>query len=482
MNLPDFKNTKVLVVGDVMLDRYIMGDSHRLSPEAPVPIVQVDTEDFRPGGTANVAANVAAMGGQCDLLCLTGKDHHAHTLKHLLKDQFGVGLEFISDTNSVTTVKTRVLSNNRQLVRYDIDGHFSNRSKNILLKRFMTIYQSYHIIIFSDYLKGALTYIDKMINISRASGIKTVVDPKVTDFSIYSGAYIITPNMMEFTKVVGPITDQDNLIEKANKLITEINVDAMCLTRGENGMSLFSRGNYNPIQIDATKLEVFDVSGAGDTVVAVLALCLAQGLTLKEAAILANTAAGISVRRTGTTVISREDVLRELSHLELSSTKIVAENELKNILALEKSKGGKIVFTNGCFDLIHVGHIKCLEKARQFGTLLVVAINSDNSIKRLKGEKRPINTLKDRLKILSALESVDYIVPFETDTPLDLIKTLNPDIVVKGGDYTEQDIVGHEFIRTNNGVIKIVPFIGKYSSTSLIEKITSIYKTNINKT
>jgi D-beta-D-heptose 7-phosphate kinase/D-beta-D-heptose 1-phosphate adenosyltransferase len=464
-NLPDFSTARILVIGDVMLDRYWSGQAARISPEAPVPIVKVKTIEERVGGAANVALNIAKLGGKVTLIGVIGDDSDGDQLQQMLHAE-GVDCDFIVEKNLHTICKLRVMAQHQQLIRVDFEETPLNFNHADLSERLQNHLEKNDVVVFSDYGKGTLKNVADYISISKKAGLKTLVDPKGTDYSRYQNADLITPNLGELKAVVGE-GEIETLIEKGREVLTVQKIENLLLTRGEAGMSLIdAKSTYS---LPAQAKDVFDVTGAGDTVISVMALGLAINLPLQEAMVLANLAAGIVVGKVGTSTVSTLELIREM-HTHRNTFGVVSEDELVEIMQRAKVQGEKIVMTNGCFDLLHIGHITYLQQAKALGDRLIVAVNSDESVKILKGNSRPINDLSARMAILAALECVDWVVSFSEETPERIYNKLLPNVLVKGGDYKIEDVVGGEAVIANGGAVKILSFVEGYSTSKLIEK------------
>ena len=467
--LPEFSAGRVLVFGDLMLDRYWHGGTSRISPEAPVPVVKIEEAEERAGGAGNVALNIAALGGQVGLLGLVGDDEPAQVLERHLTDM-RVDCDFIPVANSHTVTKLRVMSRHQQLIRLDFEDGFIAADGQLGLDEYEKDLEQCQAVILSDYDKGTLRDVPELIRIAREAGKHVLIDPKGTDFSIYTDATLITPNQSEFEAVVGPCATDEILMEKGEALRAELNLDALLVTRSEKGMVLFQRDAEPFIQPTRAR-EVYDVTGAGDTVIATLATALAAGQNLVEATQLANLAAGIVVAKVGTATTSIQELQSAmLEHAPLQRG-VVEEDHLVQLIQQAKSAGERIVMTNGCFDILHAGHVAYLSQASEQGDRLIVAVNSDDSVKRLKGPERPVNGLMQRMAVLSGLESVDWVVPFSEDTPARLIEACLPDVLVKGGDYRPEEIAGGSAVVANGGEVKVLSFIDGCSTTSIIESI-----------
>jgi D-beta-D-heptose 7-phosphate kinase/D-beta-D-heptose 1-phosphate adenosyltransferase len=471
---------RLLVVGDLMLDEYLWGKAERISPEAPVQVVEVTREDVRLGGAGNVINNLVVLGCRVVACSVIGGDDNGTILQRAFTGK-GVDVNGVfQDPMRATSKKTRVVAANQQIVRIDreskedISGEFEERILEFIRARA----SQFQAILISDYAKGVLTAktLEGIIAVARKMRVPVVVDPKGKDYGKYSGASILTPNRKEAEIAAGiAIVDEESLREAAHKLLDDVDLDALLITRSEQGMSLFLRGG-EMVHIPTVAREVYDVTGAGDTVLAVMGLALACGRDYADAAQLANVAAGIAVGKVGTSTVSPGEIIAAVGHVHRDSeTKIKNLDVLAAIVAKEKEKGKRVVFTNGCFDLLHAGHVKYLQKARSFGDLLVLGLNSDQSVRRLKGDKRPLINEAERGHILSALDCVDYVIIFEEDTPLKLIETLQPAVLVKGGDYTPDRVVGREIVESWGGRVELVEFVDGKSTTNIIEKILQTY-------
>jgi D-beta-D-heptose 7-phosphate kinase/D-beta-D-heptose 1-phosphate adenosyltransferase len=467
-SLPDFTTAQVLIVGDVMLDRYWYGPTSRISPEAPVPIVHVADREERPGGAGNVAVNAASLGAAVMLLGLIGNDEAATTLQSLLTGQ-GVQCCLECIPNIATTTKLRIISRHQQLIRLDFEGSFIPSHSEALLPTYESALRSKPVVILSDYGKGTVPEPRCLITLGRKAGVPILIDPKGTDFSRYHGASIITPNLAEFEAVVGPCPDRSILVEKGEQLRQKLELEALLITRGEQGMTLLHK-EYSPLHLPAEAREVFDVTGAGDTVISVLGAALAAGNTLKEATILANLAAGIVVGKLGTASVTCDDLQIAL-HPMTTRRGIFSEEDLLYLISLARSRGERIVMTNGCFDILHPGHVNYLTEARKLGDRLIVAVNDDASVQRLKGKTRPINNLTQRMAVLAALHDVDWVVPFSEDTPSRLIERILPEVLAKGGDYTPEQVAGAKAVVANGGEVVILDYQKDYSTSHIIDAI-----------
>ncbi|RYY76701.1 MAG: bifunctional D-glycero-beta-D-manno-heptose-7-phosphate kinase/D-glycero-beta-D-manno-heptose 1-phosphate adenylyltransferase HldE [Gammaproteobacteria bacterium] len=469
VTMPLFDSAHVLIVGDVMLDRYWHGSSNRVSPEAPVPIVNVSLEEERPGGAGNVALNIAALGGQVSLIGVVGNDPAGNLLKTRL-DIANIVSDFQVSATRPTITKLRVLSRHQQLLRMDFEEAYEAEDSSTFESKIDSHISKAKILVLSDYAKGTLQDCQSLIKRARAANIPVLVDPKGGDFTRYRGASLLTPNISEFEAVVGSCNSEQVVVTKGMELIQQLGIDALLVTRGEMGMTLL-RPNRAPVHLPARAREVYDVTGAGDTVIAVIAASLAAGEPLPESIALANLAAGIVVGKLGAAIVTAAE-LRSAIHAEnVFERGVVTEEQLLHAIECVRENGEQIVFTNGCFDIIHAGHVGYLEEARKQGDRLVVALNSDASVKRLKGQARPINPIDRRMAVLAGLESVDWVVSFDEDTPERLLRKLKPDVLVKGGDYTAEQIVGSSIVKESGGKVKVLRFFENCSTTSIVNRI-----------
>lgn len=469
VTLPDFRHASVLVVGDVMLDRYWYGPSSRISPETPVPVVKVDTIEERPGGAANVAINIASLGTNSRLVGLTGIDDASRALIAKL-NAVNVYCDFLSISTHSTITKLRVLSRNQQLIRLDFEEDFSNIDAQLVLTRIEQALPQIGVLVLSDYAKGALRQVQTIIKLARAANVPVLIDPKGSDFERYRGATLLTPNLSEFEAIVGHCKDEGDLVERGMKLMTDFALSALLVTRSKQGMTLLQPG-VAPLHLPTQAQEVFDVTGAGDTVIGVLSAALAAGNSLSESCFLANAAAGVVVGKLGTSSVSPIELENAVHGRSGTGFGVMTEAQLKAAVLQARQRGEKVVMANGIFDILHAGHVSYLANARKLGDRLIVAVNSDAATKRLKGKTRPFNALKNRMIVLGALEAVDWVVPFDEDTPQRLISDILPDILVKGGDYKPEDIAGSAEVWANGGEVKVLNFEQGLSTTNIISTI-----------
>ncbi len=469
IHIPNFDSARVLVVGDLMLDRYWYGNTSRISPEAPVPVVHVGESEERPGGAGNVALNIAALGGHADVLGLTGDDEAAQALGHRLEGA-GVACHFEKVPGQPTVTKLRVISRHQQLIRLDFEDAFHNVDSSVLQTRFEALLPEADAVVLSDYGKGTLSAVPDLIAAARQAGKPVLVDPKGQDYSIYRGASLITPNLSEFEAVVGRCKTDDELVAKGEALREQLQLDALLVTRSEKGMTLI-RKDVPVLHLPTRAQEVFDVTGAGDTVISALAAALAAGLDLAEATAMANLAAGVVVGKLGTASVTVPELRKAIrEHAEIESGE-VDEDQLAALVKDAQAHGEKVVMTNGCFDILHAGHVTYLEQARRLGDRLIVAVNSDASVKQLKGETRPVNALAQRMAVLAALGSVDWVVPFAEETPERLICKVVPDVLVKGGDYKPEEIAGGDCVTDAGGQVIVLGYVDGCSTTNIIDVI-----------
>ncbi len=475
LDLNKFADVRLLVAGDFMLDEYIWGKVGRISPEAPVVVVQVERETRTLGGAGNVVNNLAALGARIEVLGLVGEDNPARLLKEELV-RLGVDPQgLFTDPLRQTTRKTRVVGDHQQVVR--IDRETLALAGPEFLEATMSYCQarlpSLNAVVLSDYGKGTLgpDLVRDIIRLARGLGLPVVVDPKGDDYAAYAGATVITPNQKELADAVGkPLGGQAEVETHGQELRKRLALEALLVTQGAQGMTLLRP--EGALHIPArTPREVFDVSGAGDTVVAVMALGLAAGLDLADAAALANLAAGVVVTKKGTAPILLSEMERELRAHVHQEEKIVTVQDLKFIVPHLKAQGKKIVFTNGCFDLLHVGHIKFLEDSRRLGDLLVVALDADASVRRVKGEGRPVLGEEQRLHMLAALQAVDYVTLFDSVQLPEILAALKPDVLTKGSNFPAEEVAGREIVQAYGGRVTLVPISDTVSITGLINRI-----------
>lgn len=469
--------SRVCVIGDLVLDEYIFGDVSRISPEAPVPVLRHKRRSRTVGGAGNVAANIASLGGEPELVSISGDDVQRSQLLELFESYDVPHTGIVKSANRNTTLKIRFLAPSQQVLRYDIedtDPLDETEFQNVFGKAEQAISRS-DCVVLSDYGKGLFDgdLTERVIELSRQKGVPVIVDPKGSDYRKYSGATVITPNRKELREATGMSVDSDEqVVLAARKLIADLNVDYILATRSEQGMSVVTSTEEHHIRTVAQ--EVFDVSGAGDTVVAALAIALSKGITSFEAAVIANAAGGLSVSRQGTTRISAAEVQSVLindTRLKVNAPKFLDWEKAQCIVGDWRAHNLKVGFTNGCFDVLHAGHTTALYAAKAQCDRLVLGLNSDASVARLKGPTRPVNSAEDRAAVLAALQAVDVIVLFEEDTPFELIRHLEPDMLFKGADYTVETVVGADIVLERGGKVVLLELLEGRSTTSTIEKL-----------
>ncbi len=464
---------KILVIGDVMLDTYFSGDVTRISPEAPVPVFRKKEERSVLGGAANVAANLVAAGQEVSMLSMIGDDDVGVRIKDILESQ-RINTDLIIPLNRKTTEKTRFLaSNNQQVLRLDVEDtdELSSEECKLFIELLTKKIQSFDLILLSDYLKGLLTYefTQTVIKLANRNNIPIIVDVKDPKSEKYDNATLLKPNLKELHDLTRMnVETKEEIIVASNSLRERRNVKYVLTTCGGRGMVLVGEGE--PLFIEAYGQEVFDVTGAGDTTIAYLGACMANGFDMNEAVRISNVAAGIQVSKVGTSSVRWEEIKNRIGNYEEELPGRLLTNEQINSFRTEH-QNDRIVFTNGCFDILHVGHIRYLKEAAKLGDIIVIGLNSDDSVKRLKGLDRPVNNELERAEMLCALSFVDYVAIFDEDTPIDLIYKICPDVLVKGGDYTPDKVVGKDFVEAQGGELKLIPFVEGKSTTNIINKI-----------
>lgn len=473
--IDDFQHQKLLIIGDIMLDCFVYGSASRISPEAPVAVLSHTSQKLMAGGAGNVAANIASLGGKAHVISITGDDSDGKALTHILQD-LNIQTSLFTDPSRSTTRKTRFIAQSQQLLR--VDEEYTQAIDQTLEQQILATVQqylpSYDAIILSDYAKGALTknLVPQLITLAKSHEKPILIDPKGTDWSHYRGATLLSPNIKEAYDITGILAYDDQKAEEAAQHIRKTyELSYLLLTRSEQGMSLASKDKTHHIRAQA--LEVMDVSGAGDTVIASLSLALCAGADISVAARIATIAAAIAVEKLGTACVQTEELLQRLeqSLYPYDDTPNPLSKLLKRIASWRR-RGFKIGFTNGCFDLLHAGHLHTFIEGKNHCDRLIVAVNSDDSIRRLKGDDRPVQTLAGRVKLLSHLREVDAVCSFDDDTPITLIEAIKPDVLIKGGDYTMEDIVGYDIVTNNGGKVITIPLVEGISTTKTIEKIT----------
>lgn len=465
----DFSKAKILVIGDVMLDQYWSGPSERVSPEAPVPVVKVSEIETRLGGAANVALNLKALGAQVELAGVIGDDTSGQEMMAILEHHQIPNHCYQGRTPTIR--KLRILSRHQQLIRMDFEEVLSQTDADAFVKHITPKLLGFDLIVFSDYAKGALRSVQNLIKSANEAGIETFIDPKGDCYQKYRGATLIKPNQSEFCQIAGDVKTEQEFEEKAQTLINELQIENLLVTRSEHGMALFP-ANQTPYKIATQAQDVYDVTGAGDTVIATLASAYASGHSLKEAMNLANIAAGIVVAKVGTATVSLAELNDKLSQSQRHQGYVSPSKEqLKELIQQAQKQGKKVVFTNGCFDILHSGHVRYLDEAAKQGDKLIIAVNTDESVQKLKGPTRPIVPLQSRMELLASLSCVDWVVPFSEETPRELICYLQPDVLVKGGDYQPHEIAGSDCVWANKGEVKVLSFWDGFSTTNIVERI-----------
>lgn len=465
------ENPKILVIGDLMIDHYLWGKCERISPEAPVQIVNIDKESSVLGGAGNVINNLRALGSRVDVLSVVGDDYVANELKALLENIKVQSNMLIIEQNRKTSKKSRLIASQQQVLRYDNESieDISSSTETQIINKLSAIILNYDVVILSDYGKGVLTtnLTQEIISISNKNNVKVFVDPKGKDYSKYKGAYTLTPNKKEAIEASNILINDNESLEKAiRKLKDECELEVSLITLSESGIAIFD----DNLRIKPTVArEVYDVTGAGDTVIASIAFAIANHMKIDDAIQFANLAAGVVVGKIGSATASLDEIYEYESSLNKSnsSSHIKSFEEIEILAKKLHDKGKKIIFTNGCFDILHAGHVKYLEEAKSYGDVLILGLNADSSVKKLKGPTRPINNQDDRAYILASLESVDYVVIFEEETPYELIKLIQPHVLVKGGDYEGKEIVGQDIAQE----LRLVQFVDGKSTSKIIQRI-----------
>jgi D-beta-D-heptose 7-phosphate kinase/D-beta-D-heptose 1-phosphate adenosyltransferase len=477
--LDGFHSAHVLVIGDVMLDRFVYGSVERISPEAPIPVVAVDRTADMPGGAANVARNIAAMGAHARLIGVVGDDPSAADLREQIAASPEIAADLIVDASRPTTVKTRYVADGQQVMRADRESRaaLAEDVAARVITAFVRALDGVSVVLLSDYGKGVLSgaVTRSIIEAARRANKPVLVDPKAQDFGRYRGATLIKPNRQELQSACGhPCTTQEQILAAARHVLGEGVCDTLVVTRGRDGMSVIDRSG-SVTQLATSARQVFDVSGAGDTAMAALALGIAAGASVTDAAALANVAAGIAVGKRGTATVSTGEIIAELHPAQ-------GGHELQKVLSLDsalrlvsrwRDAGEKVAFTNGCFDLLHPGHIALLEYARRTADRLVVGLNADASVRRLKGPQRPVQSEVARATLLAAMGSVDAVVIFSDDEPLELIERLAPDVLVKGADYRPDEVVGADYVTARGGKLMLAPIVPGHSTSGTVQRVAT---------
>ena len=478
INIAAFSDCKILVVGDLMIDEYIWGDVDRISPEAPVQVVSVIREDFTLGGAGNVINNLIALGARVWAMGVIGTGTNGRIVREKL-DGLGVNAEgVVTESKRMTTRKTRIIASHQHVLRIDREtrAEIADSSFKILVKAAERIIPDVDTVLVSDYAKGLLTpgFIARLIEMAKRHAKPLLVDPKGTDYTKYAGASLLKPNKKEAAAAAGiEIKDEKSLFNAGRTLIKQVGAKRILITCGKDGMVLFEP-KRKPYVIHAEARQVFDVSGAGDTVLSVLGLALAAGASYRDGMELANTAASLVVAKVGTATISARELEAAVHRgLDAGARKYVSLTMLENLCKELKKNNRKIVLTNGCFDLLHAGHIMLLNEAKSLGDVLVVAIDDDDSVRKLKGKNRPVIRADQRIKMLAALDSVDYVTVFESEHLVQLVKSIMPDVLTKGSNYKDTRIIGQDIVEKSGGRVVLIPISENISSSGIIDKIKS---------
>ncbi|MDF1793133.1 MAG: D-glycero-beta-D-manno-heptose-7-phosphate kinase [Thalassobaculaceae bacterium] len=472
---------RVLAVGDLMLDRFVYGTVDRISPEAPVPVLRIERESAMLGGVGNVARNLRALGASVCLVAVMGRDQEARDIKGLLRDDVEIESHLIEDDARPTTIKTRYIAGGQQMMRADRERivPVSDGLEGDIVERAIADLAQAKALVLSDYGKGVLTasVLRRLIDAAAERGVPVIVDPKGNDYARYAGATLVTPNRRELSEATGqPVEGDADIVETAAALIAASGVNGVLVTRSQDGMSLIRGDGMAPLHLPATAREVYDVSGAGDTVVATLAAALGAGIPIEDACRLANVAAGIVVAKVGTATAAASEMAASLRQreLDIGESKTVTLDDARALAEAWRRQGLKVGFTNGVFDLLHPGHVSLLRQARGACDRLVVGLNSDASVKRLKGESRPIQNDASRALVLGSLATVDAVVIFSDDTPLAVIENLKPDVLVKGSDYTVATVVGADVVQSYGGRVMLASIEDGHSTTATVARISSL--------
>lgn len=481
-NLAKFSAANILCIGDVMLDRFVYGTASRISPEAPIPVLSGTHQNTMLGGAGNVARNIAALGGKVTLVSVTGDDAEAAELRQTIAGQAEIKARLIASSDRPTTVKTRYIADGQQLLRADreVSHALDKKTGAEVLGQFEDALKDAQIVILSDYAKGVLDdeMLEQCLKAAMAADVPVIADPKSDDFSRYAGVTLLTPNRKEMIAASGMPCDTDaEVIAAGQKIMKTAGLKSLLITRSEQGMSLFQT-DQEPVHLPVIAQEVFDVSGAGDTVIAVLALALASNASMTEAAYTANMAGGLVVAKSGTATLSLDELRAGFRDEKIHAVemKVGSASVALEKIADWRARGLKIGFTNGCFDLIHPGHISLMAQAKAQCDRLIVGLNTDASVKRLKGPDRPVTDETSRAIVLASLSSVDLVVPFVEDTPIDLIEKFKPDVLVKGADYTVETVVGADIVQAAGGRVHLADLEAGYSTTRTIERLMENHK------
>jgi D-beta-D-heptose 7-phosphate kinase/D-beta-D-heptose 1-phosphate adenosyltransferase len=475
------RGTRVLVVGDLMLDEYIWGNVERVSPEAPVQVLEWVSHHDGLGGAANVAQNLIALGCEVWVAGIVGDDAKGERLRALLREVGAHTNDVLADAQRPTTTKLRIMASSQQMLRIDRERttRLGDEIQQRLIQNIEQRVGEVDGVICSDYAKGVLTreVLSAARTCAQKAGKMILADPKGTDYTRYVGFDVITPNLKELHAAAHlPVDNEDEIVQAGRKILNQVKGDALLVTRGKDGMTLL-RSEREPFHIPTAAREVFDVTGAGDTVLAVFAMGLFAGIDAEMAAQLANRAAGIGVGKVGAAAVGYEELADALEgDVNLMRRKILDNHDLNTAISQLRGQGKKIVFTNGCYDLLHVGHIKLLQRARSLGDVLVVGLNSDESVRSLKGPTRPLVGEKERAHVMAALDCVDIITVFPEETPMRLIEQIRPDVLVKGGDYEMHEVVGRDFVESHGGRVELVPIVEGFSTSDIVKRIVEKYR------
>lgn len=465
---PSVADIHVLVVGDVMLDRYVHGRTERVSREAPVPVVLVEGSEDRLGGAANVALNVVSLGGRCTLVGAVADDPNGSIVAELLAEA-GIDADLVVAEGWRTTLKERLVSMQQQLVRMDFESPLPPAGGIEVAARAARRMAEFNALVIEDYDKGAIARPEHLIAAARAHGVPSIADPKFKPFDAYRGVAVLKPNRPEFEAALGYWPDDERLVEAGCRLARDSGVDAIALTRGGDGMTLFEATGTSK-HVPAVSVDVYDETGAGDTVAATIGVCTALRWPRAEAVHVANVAGGLVCAKFGTAPVALEEL-----NLALRTHQGIADapprRQIASAVARARRRGERIVFTNGCFDILHAGHVGYLNQARELGDRLLVAVNDDDSVRRLKGEGRPVNPLAQRMRVLEGLQAVDWVVPFAEDTPEALLAEVRPNILVKGGDYAVADVIGGDIVQSYGGEVRVLDLVEDCSTTDIVDRL-----------
>ena len=458
-----------------MLDRYIHGRADRVSPEAPVPVVEIESSEDRLGGAANVALNVVSLGGRCTLVGVVGDEPTGQAVRRLL-EAHGIEADLVVAEGWRTTLKERVVSRQKQLLRMDFESAMPPWVGQEVARRTATHLDAADVLVIEDYDKGAVATPSRIVALAREHGVKVIADPKFKPFSEYRDVQILKPNRLEFERAVDVWPSEAQLPSVGCELARKSGVEAIALTRGDEGITVFEAAGNRSFHVPAASVDVYDSTGAGDTVAATLGVCSALGRSLEESVHIANVAGGVACVKFGTGAVTVRELNNALANDERETNGSAASlhlprRQLVGALGAARRRGERIVFTNGCFDILHAGHVGYLNEARQLGDRLIVAVNDDDSARRVKGDGRPVNRLESRMRVLEGLAAVDWVVPFSEDTPEALLAEIRPDVLVKGGDYALHEVVGGDFVRGYGGDVRVLSLVEGCSTSGIVEHI-----------